>query len=148
LPLAYDVLHTPPHIITYIPQWTLVAEVFYLITILFLKLSLGLFFLRVLLRRWQRNVVYVAMVSSVIINTYHCFFVVFSCGNPKYYLENTVRKQCVGKRIEIGLAYEQAAVTTITDFVFALLPVPLLWSATMDRRSKLSVGLILSLGAL
>lgn len=130
------------------PQWTLVAEVFYLTTIIFLKLSLGLFFLRVLLKRWQRNIVYVAMVSSVLINTFHCFFVVFSCGNPKLYLEHTVLKQCVPKKIELGLAYEQAAVTTITDFVFALLPISLLWNAAMDRRSKLSVGLILSLGAL
>jgi hypothetical protein len=124
-----------------------VAEVFYLTTILFLKLSLGLFFLRVLIKKWQRKIVYATMLISTVINIYHCFFVLFSCGNPRLYLENTLQRKCVRKSVEVGLAYEQATVTTLTDWVFALLPIPLLWNASMDLRSKLSVGFILSLGA-
>jgi hypothetical protein len=46
------------------------------------------------------------------------------------------------------LSYEQAAVSTITDLIFAVMPIPLLWNASMDFRSKVSAGLILSLGAL
>jgi hypothetical protein len=124
-----------------------VAEVFYLTTILFLKVSLGLFFLRVIIKKWLRKIVYATIIISTLINIYHCFFVVFSCGNPKLYLEHTLEKQCVRKSVVVGLAYEQATVTTLTDWIFALLPIPLLWNTTMDRRSKLSVGLILSLGA-
>jgi hypothetical protein len=128
-------------------QWTLVAEVFYLTTILFLKLSLGLFFLRVVIKKWLRKIIYATMALSTAINIYHCFFVLFSCGNPSLYLENTLHRKCVRKSVEVGLAYEQATITTVTDWVFALMPIPLLWNATMDRRSKISVGLILSLGA-
>jgi hypothetical protein len=128
-------------------EWTLVAEVFYLTTILFLKVSLGLFFLRVIIKKWLRKIVYATIIISTVINIYHCFFIVFSCGNPKFYLEHTLTKKCVRKSVVVGLAYEQATVTTLTDWIFALLPIPLLWNATMDRRSKLSVGLILSLGA-
>jgi hypothetical protein len=129
-------------------QWTLVAEVFYLTTIMFLKISLGLFFLRVVLKKWQRKVVYATVFLSTIINIYHTIFIIFSCGDPRYYLEHMVQMKCVRKSVELGLAYEQAAVTTITDFVFALLPLPLLWNASMDRRSKISVGCILGLGTL
>jgi hypothetical protein len=112
-----------------------------------MKLSLGLFFLRVVIKKWLRKIIYVTMALSTAINIYHCFFVLFSCGNPTLYLENTLLKKCVRKSVEVGLAYEQATVTTVTDWVFALMPIPLLWNATMDRRSKISVGLILSLGA-
>ncbi|KAF2431531.1 hypothetical protein EJ08DRAFT_587012, partial [Tothia fuscella] len=126
--------------------WTLVAGAFYLTTIIFLKISLGMFFLRVLLKKWQRRVVYVTMILSTIINLSYCFFVVFACGNPKDYLENTILQKCINRKLEISFAYEQAAVTTVTDFIFAFLPIPMLWNASMDRRSKWSVGLILSLG--
>lgn len=121
---------------------------FYLTTILFLKISLGLFFLRVVQKKWQRQIVYGTMILSTIIQFYHTVFIIFSCGNPTLYLEHMLSKKCVSKTIELGLAYEQAAVTTATDFVFALLPIPLLWTASLDRRSKLSVGFVLCLGTL
>jgi hypothetical protein len=126
--------------------WVLVAEVAYLITILFLKVSLGLFFLRVIQVKWQRKVVYATMIISTIVQTYHAFFYVFSCGNPKYYAEHMIERTCISKRIQVDLAYEQAAITTATDFVFAFLPIPLLWNTTMDLRSKLSVAFVLLLG--
>lgn len=55
-------------------------------------------------------------------------------------------KKCIPKHIQVDLAYEQAAVTTFTDLVFAVLPFPLLWDTTLDRRSKLSVAFVLLLG--
>jgi hypothetical protein len=41
-----------------------------------------------------------------------------------------------------------AAVSTMTDIMFVVLPVLILWNANMDRRSKFSVGFILCLAAL
>jgi hypothetical protein len=46
------------------------------------------------------------------------------------------------------MAYQQAAITTLTDIVFVALPVFILWNANMSRRSKMSVGFILCLAAL
>jgi hypothetical protein len=126
--------------------WTLVAEVSYLTTILFLKISLGLFFLRVVQVKWQRKIIYGVMIISTLIQTYHAFFFVFACGNPIYYPEHMLAGKCISKRVQVDLAYEQAAVTTATDFIFALLPVPLLWNTTMDLRSKFSVAFVLLLG--
>lgn len=40
-----------------------------------------------------------------------------------------------------------AAFSTITDLVFVVLPIVVLWNANMDRRSKFSVGFILCLAA-
>lgn len=126
--------------------WTLTAEVSYLITILFLKVSLGLFFLRVVQVKWQRKIIYAVVIMSTIIQTYHAFFYIFACGNPSNYPENMVAGKCIDGRIQVDLAYEQAAVTTFTDFVFALIPIPLLWDTTLDLRSKLSVAFVLLLG--
>ncbi|KAF2396458.1 hypothetical protein EJ06DRAFT_240883 [Trichodelitschia bisporula] len=129
-------------------SWILVAETFYLTTILFLKLSLGFFFLRVAIKKWQRRTIITTMTVSTIIHFYHIFFVIFMCGDPRNYLQNRLNHKCVGRNVEVALAYEQAAVTTATDWIFALLPIPMLWNTSMDLRSKLSVGFVLSLGAL
>lgn len=40
-----------------------------------------------------------------------------------------------------------ATFSTLTDLVFVVLPIVVLWNANMDRRSKLSVGFILCLAA-
>jgi hypothetical protein len=126
--------------------WTLVAEVSYLTSILFLKISLGLFFLRVVQIKWQRGLVYGVMIMSTIIQSCHAFLLVFACGNPKHYPEHMLASKCIPKHIQVDLAYEQAAVTTLTDFIFALLPIALLWNTTLDFRSKLSVAFVLLLG--
>jgi hypothetical protein len=88
------------------------------------------------------------MVFSTVVNLFHIFYVTFRCGDPRRFFEHQVSYQCINNTVTIGLAYQQAAVSTITDLIFALLPVPLLWNASMDTRSKISAGLILSLGGL
>jgi hypothetical protein len=88
------------------------------------------------------------MVFSTVINLFHIFFVTFRCGDPRHFFDKQINYQCINDTVTVAMAYQQAAVSTITDLIFALLPIPLLWNASMDTRSKISAGLILSLGAL
>jgi hypothetical protein len=59
-----------------------------------------------------------------------------------------VSSQCTPEILDRFMAYQQAAVTTLTDVVFVALPVFILWNANMSRRAKLSVGFILCLATL
>jgi hypothetical protein len=129
-------------------QWTVTNEVFYLLTQIFLKLSLGYFFLRVILKKNQRRFIIATVAFSTINNVGHVFFVVFRCGNPRFLVENTIHQKCLSNNFSVVMGYEQAAVSTITDLIFAFMPISLLWNANMDLRSKISAGLILSMGAL
>jgi hypothetical protein len=131
-----------------IRQWVIINECFYLLTQIFLKLSLGFFFLRVVIRKGHRWFIIATMAFSTVINLSHIFFVTFRCGDPREFFDHQIKSLCVNNNITIGMAYQQAAVSTITDLIFAVLPIPLLWNASMDIRSKISAGLILSLGAL
>jgi uncharacterized membrane protein len=109
---------------------------------------LGLFFLRVVVVKIQRRLIIATMIFSTVINFYHIVFAVFQCGNPRHFAERQMHNQCVSQRVAIALGYEQAVVATLTDVIFAVMPIPLLWNAKMDMRSKISVGFILSFGAL
>lgn len=53
---------------------------------------------------------------------------------------------CNARAIQTALSYLVAAVSITTDWIFALLPVFLLWNVQMRTRIKLSVIAMLSLG--
>jgi len=74
---------------------------------IFVKLSLGMFFLRIVLQRWQQWLVKGVMAMSVVFGIAYTFFVIFQCGapiqgkfqNPTLYiyswLDKTLKEQCL-----------------------------------------------------
>jgi hypothetical protein len=112
---------------------------------MFLKLSLGLFFLRVLVEPWQRYVVYVAISLSTIVNFFCSFWAIFVCGNPAHYLASLTAGNCVAKGPWIAIGYLQSAANTATDIVLAIIPIPMLWGIQMSFGKKCMVASILML---
>lgn len=125
----------------------IVDEIFYLITTVFLKLSLGVFFLRICIKKWQKNLIYGIMVFNTLINLFHILFITFVCGRPGNFLQRAIEGKCASNEAILGIAYEQGVVTTTTDWIFAILPITILWHAQMDRRTKSVCAFVLSLGA-
>lgn len=128
-------------------NWVIVDEAFYLITTIFLKLSLGVFFLRICIKKWQKYLIYSIMAFNTFINIFHILFITFMCGHPGNFLLNAVEGKCVSNDTILAVAYEQGVVTTSTDWIFAVLPITILWNAQMDRRTKSVCAFVLSLGA-
>ncbi|TID24479.1 hypothetical protein E2P81_ATG02785 [Venturia nashicola] len=122
------------------------SETTYAASMLFLKLSLGAFFLRVLVTPLQRCVVFAMMVASVITNLMGGIWVIFLCGVPDgHYHLHIVARECGSVATQSGIAYSQAAVNTLTDIGLAAMPVWLLWRMEMKTSTKISVGAILIL---
>lgn len=48
----------------------------------------------------------------------------------------------------MAAAYSFSAMTIVTDWLYALLPIPMIWNVRMTVRAKVTVGWILSLGIL
>lgn len=118
----------------------------YAASMLFLKLSLGAFFLRILVTSLQRNVVFFMMAAAAVSNLMEGIWVIFLCGVPDghYYLR-ILEKKCSTVPTQAGIAYSQAAVNTLTDIGLAAMPVWLLWSMQMKTSTKVSVGGLLVL---
>jgi hypothetical protein len=126
-------------------QFLMIHSAMYCCSILFLKLSLGLFLLRFLLSPWQRRLVYIAMIVSTLFNAFYLFWEIFNCGNPRTSLARAAANKCPSKQVEFGVALMQAVANVMTDIILTVMPVPLLWSMTMEWRVKISVGFILVL---
>ncbi|OJD34568.1 uncharacterized protein BKCO1_22000102 [Diplodia corticola] len=127
-------------------HWIIVSETFYVITAMMAKLSLGIFFLRIVIKPWQRAMVYVVMILIALTSIFFFFFLIFLCGNPKDYLIRYVYDQCAPRHVQSALAYLSASIGAAADWVYALIPIQIVAQANMDMRSKLSVFFILSVG--
>ncbi|ORX94994.1 hypothetical protein BCR34DRAFT_203955 [Clohesyomyces aquaticus] len=130
-------------------KWTVISETTYLLTVLVLKISLGIFFTRIVVKPRQLWIIWVIVSISVLSGASSTFYAIFRCGpNPDVYVFRQLANQCTSRTLDRFFAYQQASFTTFTDCVFASLPVLILWDASMSTRSKISVGFILSLAAL
>lgn len=132
-------------------NWLLVAESFYVVTMCALKFSVAIFFLRVMVKPWQRNVVYVSVALATVMNIVYFFVIVFQCGTPHggmWFLLQQLAQKCLTRSQFLGVSYTHGVVSSVTDIVFAVLPVVILRSSKLQAREKATVLLILSLAAM
>lgn len=133
-----------------------------------IKISLGIFFARIVVASWHIMLIYVTIGVNVLSSAVAFFYCIFRCGpNLDRYLLQQLKKQCTSRGLDRFMAYQSgkiffstaslvpghvtdmiiATFSTLTDLVFVVLPIVVLWNANMDRRSKFSVGFILCLAA-
>lgn len=79
------------------------------------------------------------------------FCVVLQCRPISYTWTQIIGKghgQCLPDSLVVGTGYTQTALSVIGDVILGLLPIHLLKDANMDRRTKISTIILLSLGSL
>lgn len=124
-------------------------EVFYCASIIPIKLSIALMLIRIAQNR--KGYVYAqwAMMGLFFIaNGGSLFYIIFQCNPVSKAWDTDADGYCLPA---VGLAdvyYACTAVNIMTDWVTALLPIPLLWHVRLERSEKLSVAAILGLGIL
>jgi hypothetical protein len=117
----------------------------------FLKISLGIFFLRILIDRWQRRIIYTLVIISTLFGVAYFWYAVFQCGVPnlgKAFWEKRLENECTYGNGLIGIGYAHAGLMAVTDLTMAVLPIPILKRARISLREKIVVASILVLAAL
>ncbi|KAF1844233.1 uncharacterized protein K460DRAFT_317534 [Cucurbitaria berberidis CBS 394.84] len=130
-------------------KWVVVSEATYIMAMMVLKISLGIFFARIIVQRWQFLLIYITVGVNIVSSAAAFFYCLFRCGpDLNNYVLQQLSEKCTPQALDRFMAYQQAAFTTLTDIIFFALPIFILWNANMGRKSKLSVGFILCLAAL
>ncbi|KAI4725367.1 hypothetical protein E4T49_06884 [Aureobasidium sp. EXF-10728] len=120
----------------------------YALDSVFLKISLGFFFLRIIIEPWQRAVIYICMAISTIYGFIYFGIVTFGCGDPEKFLIRTVQNKCISiTDVIIPASYVHTALNATTDWIMALLPIVTIWKLNMPRITKFWAYLLLALGA-
>jgi hypothetical protein len=129
-------------------QLLIISEVFYIITMITLKLSLGVFFLRIMVEPWQKRSVYVIVTISTLMGIAYFLFALFICGLPvdaHFYWVRRFEGGCASSSTILGISYSHAVVTALTDLLLALLPLPMVKKATITSKEKIVVMTIFTI---
>jgi hypothetical protein len=128
------------------------CETFYIWTVLFLKLSVGLFYLRLAVEKWQKGVVWFLMAISTAFSVALFFLVVFQCGVPNdmvsFVIKKATKQGCItGYQIQ-AVTFTHAAITAFTDWIFVALPFFILRKTKMQGREKVVVGILMAFASI
>lgn len=58
------------------------------------------------------------------------------------------RGECLTREQVLAVAYTQGAISTLTDWIFAILPITLVNKSRLEMREKVVVVLIIAMGAM
>jgi hypothetical protein len=120
----------------------------YIVTTIVLKLSLAIFFLRVIPHGWQRKVLYIATGVYTTYGVIFTFIVVLQCGNPRHFFIQKARGKCIADSVLQPLYYIAGGMNALTDWTFSILPMTVIWNAAIPRSTKISAACLLALGSL
>ncbi|KAI4730665.1 hypothetical protein E4T49_01604 [Aureobasidium sp. EXF-10728] len=129
-------------------DFVVVYNAFYILTTILFKISLAIFFLRIVVLKWQRRLIYISTGIYTLYSVVFIFVVTFRCGNPPDMLVNAWKGKCISNGAIMPLVYISGTLNAAADVVFATLPVIILWNTHMPRRAKISAGVLLSMGCL
>jgi hypothetical protein len=111
----------------------------------FVKISIALLILRIVVERPYKYMVIISMVLVALFSLGEGLYVIFQCKPVQFQWDAAIEGGvCTGSFIGAAIAF--SVMSIVTDWLYALLPIPVLWPLKINLQSKISVGLILSLG--
>lgn len=93
-------------------------------------------------------VIYTASATYMAYGIAYFFIVIFQCGNPAQLFQNEVEGKCIPFSIVLPLGYIQAVLNAVTDWIFTVVPIVILWRTKMSLADKVSASICLALGGL
>lgn len=116
---------------------------------MFIKLSIGVFLLRLASQRRFKWIIWVSMGIIFVMSSALFFWDVFQCQPVAAQWDTTIPGyHCVSATEVVNAAYALSVLNIVTDWLYALLPIPMIWNAKMTAQAKMTVALVLSLGIL
>ncbi|ORY59710.1 uncharacterized protein BCR38DRAFT_498531 [Pseudomassariella vexata] len=130
--------------------WWFICELLYIISTCLLKISLGLFLMRLATEESHMWFLRVLTFGTALFGTAYFFMVVFQCQPPKTFWEVSPRApgKCWNDKIVLSLTFMASAVNCLTDWTFVTLPMCMVYSMNMPTRQKVLVACILGFAAI
>lgn len=115
----------------------------------FIKASIAVFLLRIAVRRRYKWILKISLAIIIIWTIAIFLFNIFQCTPVAFQWDFTIEGgKCVDGAQLVNAAYAFSVLAVLSDWLYALIPIPMLWSVKMNLQTKVSVTLVLSLGIL
>ncbi|RSL87465.1 hypothetical protein CEP52_015516 [Fusarium oligoseptatum] len=103
------------------------------------KISIGLFLLRIAVRRVDIYIIYSAMAVTVLTCVAFFFITLFQCNPISFFWTRQPPGSCIDVDVIITITYIYSSFSVLCDFTFALLPISMILKLNMNRRSKIAL---------
>jgi hypothetical protein len=111
--------------------------------------------MQICVKKVQINIIRTVIITFSIFTIYFLFIMIFQCNpvsafwmaNPNPAIGLPDGAVCLDRTIIAGSTYAHGALSAAADWILGTLPVFLVWNLNMNPRTKISVALILALGA-
>ncbi|KAJ2906606.1 putative integral membrane family protein [Zalerion maritima] len=128
-------------------KWQALATATYVSNMMFIKLSIGFFLLRLATERRYKYTIWGSLVVITIMSTVLFFWNIFQCSPLQAQWDYTIENhKCVTTEQVVAAAYALSILTILTDWLYALLPIPMIWKVKMSIQAKMTVSVVLGLG--
>lgn len=132
-------------------KYQALATASYVSNMWLIKLSIGIFLFRLAVRRRYKYILWISIGVVGIWSLVLFFWNIFQCTPvPAQWdytiLANDPNSHCVTADAVVSAAYALSALTVLSDWLYALLPIPMLWQVKMTAQAKWSVVAVLGLG--
>lgn len=132
-------------------KYQALATATYVLNMWLIKLSIAIFLLRIALQKRYRWTIYVSMIIITIWSLALFFWDVFQCTPVTAQWDYTILQrdsnaECASADSVVMAAYALSVMNILSDWLYALLPIPMIWNVKMTLEAKLTVSLVLGLG--
>ncbi|KAK7953950.1 integral membrane family protein [Apiospora saccharicola] len=132
-------------------EFQALATATYVLDMMFIKLSIGIFLLRLATQKRYRYLIWGSLVVITIWSLALFFWNLFQCNPvPAQWdytiLERDPKAHCASGEEIVSAAYALSVMTILSDWLYALIPIPIVWNVKMTTQAKITVVLILSMG--
>jgi hypothetical protein len=114
------------------------------------RTSIAIFLLRIAQAPAHKCIIWGNMVVIWAISITFFVLVLVQCTPPSYFWKQVLGEQgrCIDSSIIPGATIAHSVISASSDFILALLPIAMLWNVQLNRRTKLTIAVLLGLGFL
>lgn len=125
-----------------------ISEVMYGPVSAMVRTSVAIFLLRLCELRWHRWIIIANLAVIWFISIGFTAACTFQCDPPGYFYDRVLGREgnCVNPLLVPYATIAHSVLAATCDFVFAALPILMLWNVRLNKRTKSSVAFMLGLG--
>ncbi|KAI8633481.1 hypothetical protein F5Y19DRAFT_302436 [Xylariaceae sp. FL1651] len=128
-------------------MWWWFCYVWYCLTMTASKVSIGVFLIRLTVSKTYHWIIYIVGFFTVATGAVFFFVTLFQCTPVSFFWDKDIKGgKCIDPIIIAALTYLYSAFSVICDFTFAILPIFVVYTLQMDRKTKIALIPILSIG--
>lgn len=127
------------------------CEVIYAPLSALIRTSIAVFILRLATKSWQKWIIWVNIAIIWLTSVVYFFLMTLQCLPSNYFWQGPVAVpgvtgSCMDHDVVPIATIVHSSVSAVSDWVLGLLPVAMLWKVNINRRTKISIAILLGMG--